>query len=199
MAERISDAEHAVMEVLWDEAPLDAQSIFDRLASTQSWTLATVKTLLSRLVAKDALATEAEGRKFLYRPVIARTDYVSGESRRLVDRLFGGRVDHTRAEAALARHLDGAGIDHVKELTHEDRLRIFHLGYFTWVEQQGVSLAEFDARKSQGWWSELPRHVPAWDESIARWSTGRNASAPTSSWWARTSDTASSEDRKSVV
>ena len=52
MAERISDAEHAVMEVLWDAAPLDAQSIFDRLAGTQSWTLATVKTLLSRLVAK---------------------------------------------------------------------------------------------------------------------------------------------------
>ena len=87
---------------------------------------------------------------------------------RIRDRLFGGRVDHTRAEAALARHLDGAGIDHVKELTHEDRLRIFHLGYFTWVEQQGVPLAEFDARKSQGWWSELPRHVPEWDASIAR-------------------------------
>ena len=67
MAERISDAEHAVMEVLWDNAPLDAQSIYDRLSGSQSWTLATVKTLLSRLVSKDALTTEAQGRKFLYR------------------------------------------------------------------------------------------------------------------------------------
>lgn len=119
MAERISDAEHAVMEVLWDEAPLDAQSIFDRLASTQSWTLATVKTLLSRLVAKDALATEAEGRKFLYRPVIARTDYVSGESRRLVDRLFGGRLSPLVAQFAEAETLSADDIAEIEALLRE--------------------------------------------------------------------------------
>lgn len=119
MAERISDAEHAVMEVLWDEAPLDAQSIFDRLAGTQSWTLATVKTLLSRLVAKEALATEAEGRKFLYRPVIARTDYVSGESRRLVDRLFGGRLSPLVAQFAEAETLSAEDIAEIEALLRE--------------------------------------------------------------------------------
>jgi len=119
MAERISDAEHAVMEVLWDEAPLDAQSIFDRLAGTQSWTLATVKTLLSRLVAKEALATEAEGRKFLYRPVIARTDYVSGESRRLVDRLFGGRLSPLVAQFAEAETLSADDIAEIEALLRE--------------------------------------------------------------------------------
>lgn len=119
MAERISDAEHAVMEVLWDAAPLDAQSIFDRLVGTQSWTLATVKTLLSRLVAKEALATEAEGRKFLYRPVIARTDYVSGESRRLVDRLFGGRLSPLVAQFAEAETLSADDIAEIEALLRE--------------------------------------------------------------------------------
>jgi hypothetical protein len=43
---------------------------------------------------------------------------------------------------------------------------MFHLGYFTWVEQQGVPLAEFEARKSPGFWKGLLDLVPAWDERI---------------------------------
>ena len=95
MAERISDAEHAVMEVLWADAPLTANVVAERLTDSQSWTLPTVKTLLSRLLAKGALAAEAEGRRFLYRPLIERADYVSGESRRLVDPLMSVRTVST--------------------------------------------------------------------------------------------------------
>lgn len=105
----------------------------------------------------DALFTVATDGAALY----------PSELPRIRRRLFDGALDRTKAEAALSRHLDGASIDHVRELTHEDRLRIFHLGYFTWVEQQGVPLAEFDARKSQSWWSELPRHIPEWDAAIS--------------------------------
>ena len=106
----------------------------------------------------DALFTVATDGAALY----------PSELPRIRDRLFGGKIDRTNAEAALGRYLDGAGIDHVMEMRHEDRLRIFHLGYFTWVEQQGVPLAEFDARKSQSWWAELPMQVPAWDAAITR-------------------------------
>lgn len=119
MAERISDAEHAVMEVLWDHAPLDAQSIYDRLSGSQSWTLATVKTLLSRLVTKDALATEAEGRKFLYRPAIERTDYVAHESGRLVDRLFGGKLSPLVAQFAESEKLSPEDIAEIEALLQE--------------------------------------------------------------------------------
>ena len=53
-----------------------------------------------RLVQKQAVGTEPEGRKFLYRPLIARSDYVGRESRRLVDRLFGGRAAPLFAQLA---------------------------------------------------------------------------------------------------
>jgi cysteine synthase A len=53
------------------------------------------------------------------------------------------------------------------ELTHFDRKRIFNLGYFTWVEQQGVSLEEFNARLEQSYWDGLMELVPAWDAMIA--------------------------------
>jgi predicted transcriptional regulator len=92
MAERISDAEHAVMEVLWEEAPLTAQDVAERVSSDRAWSANTVKTLLGRLLAKNVIAHEEDGRRYLYRPLVARSDYVEGESRRLMDRLFGGKL-----------------------------------------------------------------------------------------------------------
>jgi predicted transcriptional regulator len=99
--ERITDAEHAVMEALWDRsgAEASAQDIFESVGGARDWSLATVKTLLSRLVQKQAVTTRPDGRRFLYSPLIARADYVGGESRRLVDKLFGGRA------ASLVAHL----------------------------------------------------------------------------------------------
>jgi BlaI family transcriptional regulator, penicillinase repressor len=116
MAERISDAEHQVMEVLWEASPLTANAVAEQLTATQNWTLATVKTLLSRLVAKDALATQAEGRAFLYRPLIERSAYVTGESRRLVDRLFGGKLTPLVAHFAQGETLTAQDIAEIEAL-----------------------------------------------------------------------------------
>ena len=90
--ERISEAEAAVMTALWTGSPLTAQDVLERVPAERGWSANTVKTLLARLVAKKAVAHEADGRRYLYRPLLARADYVAGESRRLIDRLFGGRV-----------------------------------------------------------------------------------------------------------
>ena len=78
-----------------------------------------------------------------------------------------GRLDAIDCATAIGEHLLGAATDNVLELTQRERERIFNLGYFTWVEQQGVPLAEFDARKSQSYWRDLQRFVPAWDALIA--------------------------------
>jgi cysteine synthase A len=77
-----------------------------------------------------------------------------------------GRFDSIDAATALGQHLLGASTDNMLELNLRDRERIFNLGYFTWVEQQGVPLEEFDARRSQGYWRNLQRLVPTWDAMI---------------------------------
>jgi BlaI family transcriptional regulator, penicillinase repressor len=114
--ERISEAEHAVMEALWSRAPLTAAEVCDEVCATRDWTMATVKTLLSRLVAKDAVTTEAEGRRFLYSPKIPRARYLGGESRRLVDRLFGGRAAPLFAHLAEAEALTGQDIAEIEAM-----------------------------------------------------------------------------------
>jgi len=118
-AERITEAEHAVMEALWARSPLTAAEVCEAVCEPRGWGLATVKTLLSRLVAKDAVSTEPDGKRFLYSPVIARADYLGGESRRLVERLFGGRAAPLFAHLAEEEALSNADIAEIEELLEE--------------------------------------------------------------------------------
>ena len=116
MAERISEAEHAVMEVLWDESPLTAQDVVERVNPERGWSANTVKTLLGRLLAKAAIVHEEDGRRYLYRPAVERGDYVSGESRRLIDRLFGGKLTPLVAHLAERDELSKQDIAEIEAL-----------------------------------------------------------------------------------
>ena len=116
MAERISAAEHEVMEVLWRESPLTAAEVAERVPSDRGWSLRTVKTLLSRLLATRALVHEEEGRRYLYRPAVPREDYVAEESRRLLDRLFDGRISPLVAHLAERDVLSEADIAEIEAL-----------------------------------------------------------------------------------
>ncbi len=120
-SERISDAEQAVMEALWDESPLSAVDVCDRVCVAREWSMPTVKTLLGRLVAKGAVATEPDGRRFLYTPLIARSDYVGSESKRLVERLFGGRAAPLFAHLAESEALTEQDLTEIEALLKELR------------------------------------------------------------------------------
>lgn len=117
--ERITEAEQAVMEALWARSPLTANEVADAVGPARGWTLPTVKTLLSRLVAKQAVATEPQGKRFLYSPVVARADYAAGESRRLVERLFGGSAAGLFAHLAEAEALSDSDLSEIERLLRE--------------------------------------------------------------------------------
>ena len=88
------------------------------------------------------------------------------EGRAYARRLYPDGFDEVNAGETFGRHLDGIADDHVLELGHVERTRIFNLGYYTWVEQQGVSLDDFDRRRDQGFWQDLVETIPAWDRLI---------------------------------
>jgi BlaI family penicillinase repressor len=114
--ERIAEGEYAVMEVLWEKAPLTAADVADRVPADKGWGLATVKTMLSRLLAKGVLAHEQDGRRYLYRPAIRREDYVAEESGRLLDRMFDGRLTPLVAHLAARDRLTPEDIEEIEAL-----------------------------------------------------------------------------------
>jgi cysteine synthase len=81
-------------------------------------------------------------------------------------RYFPDGFDEVAAAEVFGEHLLGATTDNLLELRREDRERIFNLGYFTWVEQQGVSVADFEARRDPDFWTEIRKDVAGWDALI---------------------------------
>jgi len=88
------------------------------------------------------------------------------ERKRIVARDFSAGFTESCAAEAFGRFMLGATSDHLIEVTEVDRARIFNLGYFTWVEQQGVAVDAFNARRSQSFWRGLRGELEAWDGLI---------------------------------
>ncbi|MBL8262625.1 MAG: BlaI/MecI/CopY family transcriptional regulator [Xanthomonadaceae bacterium] len=113
---QISEAESAVMEVLWQRSPQAAEEVFAALAGRQDWQEATVKTLLNRLLNKGAIEAVKDGRRYLYSPKLQREDWVMGESESLLARLFDGRVAPLVAHFSQHRKLSSADVAELRRL-----------------------------------------------------------------------------------
>jgi cysteine synthase len=89
------------------------------------------------------------------------------EQEKVTARDFGGGFTHLDAAAVWGQHLADVSTAHALELTERERTRIFNLGYYTWVEQQGTPFELFERRRHQDFWVGLRRYLGVWDEMIA--------------------------------
>ena len=120
--------------------------------------LAAIKTAkLLNLGPDDALITIATDGADLY----------PSERVKTLSRRFHDSFGEVEAAEVFSEHLACVDTDSMIDCTHRDRTRIFNLGYYTWVEQQGTPLEVFDARRSQSFWTGLRRYLPVWDGLIS--------------------------------
>ena len=104
----------------------------------------------------DAVATVATDGAAMY----------PSERDKISARDFGGGFTNLDAAAVWGEHLANVPVAHAIECTEHVRNRIFNLGYYTWVEQQGTPIELFDARRSQPFWTGLRRYLGVWDAMI---------------------------------
>ena len=88
------------------------------------------------------------------------------ERAKLLTEQYGGEYSRVDAAEAFGAHLATVDTAHTIDCTDSDRRRIFNLGYYTWVEQQGTPFELFEARRSQDFWRGLHRYLGVWDEMI---------------------------------
>lgn len=112
----ITEAEWDIMELLWEKSPRTSQEIVALLEEGRGWKRATVVTLLARLTAKGALATEPQGNRFLYTPAVQRSACVAEETRSFLDRMFGGALQPLVAHVAEHHSLTKKDIADLKAL-----------------------------------------------------------------------------------
>lgn len=118
-AKSISEAESRLMQVLWECGDATAEELRQAVVEQTGWQEGTVKALLNRLLRKGAINAEREGRRFRYRPVLAKSDYVAEQSQSLIDRLFDGRVAPLVAQFSEQKSLAPDDLDELRKLIRE--------------------------------------------------------------------------------
>ena len=88
----LTDAEWAIMNVVWEHEPCAAGTVQEALESSHHWAYSTVKTTMDRMVIKGLLATKAIRNLTLFSAEVSRTDAQRGELRRLLSRAFDGAL-----------------------------------------------------------------------------------------------------------
>lgn len=117
----LSPAEWEVIKTLWDHGPLDARSVFAALEGDSDWAYQTVKTLLSRLVAKGAVDYDQVGNSYLYRAAVAREEMTRQEVRSVFDRVLGAAVSPVLAHFIDEADLSDEDIRQLQRLLDEKR------------------------------------------------------------------------------
>ena len=108
-----------------------------------------------RLGPDDAIITVATDGADLYLSELAKAKET-----------FPGVYDETTCGEIFGEHLNGIATDEILELSQIEKERIFNLGYYTWVEQQGIDLENFEARKDKEYWDAHYNHMLSLDEKI---------------------------------
>ena len=108
-----------------------------------------------KLTKDDAIITVATDGADLYETELAKTK-----------KQFSKIYDQITCAEIFAKNFDAISVDHTLELSQIDKERIFNLGYYTWVEQQGTSLEEFEDRRNQSFWDKHYKDMISLDEKI---------------------------------
>ena len=110
----LAPAEWEIMKILWDHGPLAARDVYARLPKESAWAYKTVKTLLSRLVAKGALAYDQIGNSYLYRPAVERQQMTRQEVRSVLQRLISEAFSPVLAQFIEEAELSPAEVRELK-------------------------------------------------------------------------------------
>jgi len=114
-AERLpmSDAEQAVLKVLWDHGPLGVKDVLTRFTEAgQEWSRSTVITLLQRLEKKGYVACDKSQHAFVFEPAVSREDEMRSRMKEVASDLCDGETlplvlafaqQHRFSEDELAR------------------------------------------------------------------------------------------------
>jgi BlaI family transcriptional regulator, penicillinase repressor len=122
-AMKISEAEWLVCQILWRQSPLTALEIISRLEGKTGWNPSTIKSLINRLVKKNVLGFEIQGREYLYSPRIGEEECIQAHTQSFVQRVWGGASGAMMVSFLKHQKLSPGDIDELRALLKEKRGR----------------------------------------------------------------------------
>lgn len=80
------------MNVLWEKSPLTANEIISSLQGQTDWNPKTVRTLLNRLVQKNAVGVNQNQRVYTFYPLYSQNECQHAEAQSFLQRIYSGAL-----------------------------------------------------------------------------------------------------------
>ncbi|MFT7608035.1 MAG: cysteine synthase A [Candidatus Aldehydirespiratoraceae bacterium] len=104
------------------------------------------------------------------------SELYNSEREKVMSTHFAGGFDDREAAKTFDTHLGNVETTHAIEMDEVHRNRVFNLGYFTWVEQLGIEIDDFESRRDQSFWKSLRPLTAKWDGMIDEFNAATGAS-----------------------
>lgn len=119
---QISDTEWKLMKILWKESQITANDMIDKLDGTVEWSDRTVRTLLNRLVKKEVISFDREGREYLYYPIVTEDECIREENKTFLERVYGGALNMMFAKFLEDKALSEDEIEELKQILNDKKV-----------------------------------------------------------------------------
>lgn len=116
----ITEAEYEIMKIAWGKNPVTSGELIEKLCPKMNWGPKTVKTLINRLVKKEALNYTSIGKAYLYTPAVSREECVAEESESFLQRMFDGALMPMLTHFAKSKRLSPGEIKQLKKILSEE-------------------------------------------------------------------------------
>ncbi|WPC43491.1 BlaI/MecI/CopY family transcriptional regulator [Clostridium sp. JS66] len=113
---KISEAEWEVMKIIWNKNPCTANEIIKYLEGSTEWKPKTVKSLISRLLKKNAISFNEEGRTYYYYPLVNEKECIKEESKSFIQRVYNGAAKNMLLNFIEDNKLTEEDIDDLKRI-----------------------------------------------------------------------------------
>lgn len=106
----------SILHVLWERGEATTQQVWEALNAERKLALTTVATLLSRLERKAVLTHRREGRQYVYRATVTRSEVRRSKVRELTETLFGGDATALLSHLVHADDVDAEELERIREM-----------------------------------------------------------------------------------
>lgn len=113
---KISDAEWEVMKIVWSKEEITANEIIESLNGKQEWKNTTVKSLINRLLNKEAIGFRKNGKEYFYYPLISEEECMKEESQSFLKKVFNGSLNEMVLNLVKSEKLTKDDINELRDI-----------------------------------------------------------------------------------
>lgn len=117
----ISEAEWEVMKIIWERQEVTSKEIIESLSDKKEWKAATIKSLISRLLNKEAITFEKVGKEYIYSANIKEDFAVREESKSFLNRVFNGSISDLLLNFVKEEKLSKEDIEELRDILNNSK------------------------------------------------------------------------------